>query len=281
MRIWITSSQGFLGRELCPRLLKHYDVLATNRDEVDLLDSSSVDSFIKAEKIDTIVHTAIKGGRRIKTDDTSVAYENILMYENLVKNSHRIGKLINFDSAACFDRREDIFNFKEADLGKHVPVDFYGFSKMNIALRSLNVKNSYNLRIFNCFGPCETVDRMTTSNIIKYIKKEELIVFKNKWMDIFFIDDLYMVLRHYLDHDNLPKDINLVYDNKNTLYDVAQMINQLDSYECHINILESGMDNSYTGDSSLINSLGFKFYGIEHGLRTMFNHIRHTISLNV
>lgn len=270
MHIWLTSGQGFLGRELLPKLSQKYHVSATNKQEVDLLDGNQVDAYISSKKVDVIVHTAIKGGRRIKQDNASVAYENILMYENLAKNNGKIQKLINFDSAACFDRRQNILNYKESDLGKHVPIDFYGFSKMNIALRSLQVKNSYNLRIFNCFGPSETVDRMTKANIIKYIEKEEITVFKNKWMDIFYIDDLWTVLDHYLQHKSLPKDINLVYEKKNTLLHVAEMINELNGHKSPIKLLEEGMDNSYTGDASLVKSLGFNFFGIEHGLNQMF-----------
>lgn len=276
MHIWLTSSQGFLGRELLPRLTTKYQVSATTKQEVDLLNGSQVDSYINSKKIDVILHTAIKGGRRIKQDDASVAYENILMYENLAKNSNKVERLINFDSAACFDRRQDIRNYKESDLGKHVPIDFYGFSKMNIALRSLQVKNSYNLRIFNCFGPSETVDRMTKANIIKYINNEEITVFKNKWMDIFYIDDLWTVLDYYLQNQTLPKDINLVYETKNTLVHVAEMINELDKHKSPIKVLEQGMDNSYTGDASLVKSLGFKFLGIKHGLRQMFQLLNDT-----
>lgn len=276
MHIWLTSSHGFLGRELLPRLSQKYQVSATSKHEVNLLNGNQVDAYIASKKIDVIIHTAIKGGRRIKQDDASVAYENILMFENLAKNSRKVDKLINFDSAACFDRRQDIRNYKESDLGKHVPIDFYGFSKMNIALRSSQIKNSYNLRIFNCFGPTETVDRMTKANIIKYIEKKEITVFKNKWMDIFYIDDLWMVLDHYLQKNSLPKDINLVYEKKNTLVHVAEMINELDQHKSLIKILEEGMDNSYTGDASLVKSLGFQFLGIEHGLRQMFQLLNNT-----
>jgi len=274
MNIWLTTSQGFLGQELLPRLSEKYSVVATTKAEVDLLDSNVVDSFIEKNKFDVIVHNAIKGGRRIKKDDASVAYENILMYENLVKHSSRVAKVINFDSAACFDRRRSIHNCKETDLGKSVPIDYYGFSKMNIALRSLQVSNSYNLRLFNCFGPTETEDRMTKLNILRYIKNEDLVVFKNKWMDIFYIDDLWAVLDYYLCQSAPPKDINLVYEEKNTLLDVAKMINESDDHKCKIVTLQDGFDHSYTGDPSLIKSLGLNFVGIKYGLRHMYDMLK-------
>lgn len=275
MNIWLTSCNGFLGMELIKRLnhlrVDATNVFATKREEVNLLDSNQVDAFIDNKKIDLIIHNAIRGGRRIRQDDTSVAYENILMYENLAKNSKKLFRIINFDSAACFDRRRNIHNCKESELGEFVPNDYYGFSKMNIALRSLQVPNSYNLRIFNCFGPLETKDRMTKSNIINYMQGQDIIVFKNKYMDIFYIDDLYTVLEYYLtDKPNLPKDINCVYETKTTLFDVAEIINSLDTKKSTIKVLEEGLDFSYTGDCSIIKSLNFDFKGLKYGLEHMY-----------
>lgn len=271
MNIWLTSSEGFLGKELLQRLESiDAKTFATNRSQVDLLDNLQVDNFIQKNKIDIIIHNAIKGGRRTREDDASTAYENILMYENIVKNSNKVSKIINFDSAAAFDRRRDICNSKESELGLHVPRDFYGFSKMNIALRSLQVINSYNLRIFNCFGLLETSDRMTKSNIKNYIDGNDIIIFKNKYMDIFYIDDLFSVIKHYLLNNDLPKDINCVYKNKTTLLDVAEMINNLDAKKSKIKILENEMGLSYTGSSEKIDSLNIEFKGLQYGLKFMY-----------
>jgi GDP-L-fucose synthase len=279
MNIWLTSNTGFLGLELFDRL-KTWEpettkLFATNRQQVDLLDSNQVDAFIKENRIDLIVHNAIKGGRRIKQDDSSVVYENILMFENLAKNHKKLFRIINFDSAACFDRRRNIHNCKESELGEHVPIDYYGFSKMNIALRSQQIKNSFNLRIFNCFGPLETPDRMTKLNIKNYIQGKDITVFKNKYMDIFYIDDLYTVLEYYLtEKSNQPKDVNCVYENKITLFDVAEIINNLDKNKSTIKVLQEGLDFSYTGDFSVLKSLNLKFKGLKYGLEYMYKILR-------
>lgn len=277
MNIWLTTKNGFLGLELSQRLKKKYKLFSTDRNSVDLLNSSSVDDFIEKNKIDIIIHNAIKGGRRNKIDTPEIVFENILMFENLAKNSNKIFKLINFDSAASFDRKRNIENFKEEELGKSIPTDFYGFSKMNIALRSYMIKNAYNLRIFNCFGPLETPDRMTKFNIIQYINNKELIVHKNKYMDIFYIDDLYKVLEYYLNNENLPKDINLVYKNKNTLIDIANIINNLDKQKSKIILEDQVNDFSYTGDSSTLDSLNINLFGVEYGINYMFKDLKEKI----
>jgi dTDP-4-dehydrorhamnose reductase len=273
MNIWLTSKKGFLGEELFRRLEREYNTFATDREEVNLLNSQEVDKFIHEKKIDVIIHNAIKGGRRTKPDDCSIFYQNILMFENIAKNSGKVFKIINFDSAASFDRRENICNFKESDLGKHVPSDYYGLSKMNVALRSLNIKNSYNLRIFNCFGECETDDRVTKANIIRYIRGENLIVHKNKYMDIFYIQDLWTVLQFYLNNKVAPKDLNLVYEEKNNLIEIMEIINNLENKKNEILVYEEGLEKYYTGDSSLIKSLNFNFLGIESGIHNMYKNI--------
>ena len=47
--------------------------------------------------------------------------------------------IINFDSAAIYNRSTDILNRKENDL-LIIPTDYYGFSKYVIYQRSLNYK---------------------------------------------------------------------------------------------------------------------------------------------
>jgi nucleoside-diphosphate-sugar epimerase len=278
MNIWLTSSEGFLGKELSMRLQLHAknsrsNFFTTNRQQVNLIDSTQVDLFIEKNEIDLVVHNAIKGGRRTKKDDALIVYENILMYENIAKNHEKLFRIINFDSAASFDRRRNIDNCNESEIGKNVPIDYYGFSKMNIALRSLQIENSYNLRIFNCFGPAETPDRMTKSNIINYIKNQDIVVFKNKYMDIFYIDDLYSILEYYLIEDNCPQDVNCVYNTKTTLLDVAEIVNNLSHKKSTIKVLQDGLDLSYTGNSTTLNSLNLKFKGLQYGIEFMYQQL--------
>ena len=61
------------------------------------------------------------------------------MLENLLKFSHKFKMIINFDSAAIYDRSTDILNRKENELITMIIMDF---------LNMLFIKDHYNLIIF-------------------------------------------------------------------------------------------------------------------------------------
>lgn len=261
MNILFTGHKGFLGRELIPHLSKDHNILFP---EIDYTKSELVDSFIQNHKVDVILHAAIKGGRRIKKDSSDDFYTNILMFENLCKYGI---KLINFDSGASFDRRRSIHKVSESELGECIPIDYYGLSKYLTAQKCGFCEHTYNLRFFNVFGPKETDDRFTKVNLYNYINKKEIVVFKDKYMDFFYIEDTKKVLDLYLKRNDLPKDINLVYNQKTTLSDVANMMNNLSSHKVPIKILDSSQDSSYCGNGSILKSLNLNLNGLEKSLK--------------
>ena len=73
-----------------------------------------------------------------------------------------------------------------------------------------SLDNVYNLRFFNVFGP-QTPDNMFTSvNIKNYISKKEIVIFKDKFMDFFGIEDKKKVIALYLSKHNLTQEKNLI-----------------------------------------------------------------------
>jgi GDP-L-fucose synthase len=267
MNILFTGHRGFLGRELIPYLSRNHDVFYP---EIDYTKKDQIESFLKDVKIDFILHAAIKGGRRVRQDIPDDFYINMLMFENLA--SLRM-PMINFCSGASFGRQEDIFLSNETQVGDRIPEDFYGFAKCLITQRCRQLQHIYNLRFFNVFGT-ETPDNMfTTANIKNYINKREIVIFKDKFMDFFGIEDTKKVLDLYLTGSNLPKEVNLVYENKTKLSDVANLINNLSDYKVSINILDSGNDKSYCGSGLILKSLNIQFNGLEKEIRNCYENI--------
>jgi len=264
MNILFTGHRGFLGKELIPYLSQKYNILCP---EIDYTKSEDIDNFILNNKIDIILHAATKGGRRVKKDSSEDFFTNMLMFQNLCKYGI---KLINFDSGAAFDRRRSIYKVTESEIGKHIPIDYYGLSKCLTGRECKYHEHTYNLRFFNVFGIKETNDRFTKVNIKNYIDETEIIIFKNKYMDFFYIEDTKKVVDLYLHDEDLPKDINLVYEEKNTLFDIADMINKSSNHKVPIEILDTGMDNSYCGDGSLLKSLNFNFIGLEKSIQKYY-----------
>lgn len=278
MNIMITGCSGFLGNELLS--LTGHTIFPTTREILDLRDGKKVSEFIDKNKIDVILHAAIKGGRRNRSDTAEDFYENLLSFENLISNANKIKMFINFDSAASYDRRGGVNGPTEKSFPHSIPIDYYGLSKYNISLRVREISNAYNLRIFNCFGFNETDDRMVKGNILRYISKQEIQIHCNKTMDFFYIDDLLKIVQSYVDriqddeNNKLPKEVNLCYNQKTTLFDIAKIINSLSDYKVDI-VIEDRTDQKfdYYGHSEHLDSLGLELKGLQCGIKEMYDKI--------
>lgn len=267
MNILFTGHRGFLGRELIPHLLKNHNVFYP---EIDYTNKEEVDSFVNKNQIEYILHAAIKGGRRIRQDIPDDFYINMKMFENLAAQKV---SMINFCSGAAFGRQDNIYLSEEIQVGERIPEDYYGFAKSLITQRCRQLDHVYNLRFFNVFGP-QTPDNMfTTANIKNYISKKEIVIFKDKFMDFFGTGDTKKVLDLYLENGkNLPKEINLVYNNKTKLSDVAGIINNLSDYKVPISLLEEGTDKSYCGSGKLLENLNIELNGLEKEIKNCYEY---------
>jgi len=175
--------------------------------------------------------------------------------------------MINFDSGASYDRRRSIYGVYEEEIGDHIPVDYYGLSKFVTGWKCGDFEHTYNLRFFNVWGPQETDDRFTKVNVDNYINGQEIVIFRNKYMDFFYIEDTKKVVDLYLSSDDLPKNINLVYPENVMLTDVANIINNLSKHNVPVKILKEGLDNSYCGNGSLLRALCPGLLGLEKSFK--------------
>ena len=113
----------------------------------------------------------------------------------------------------------------------------------------------------------------TSVNIMNYINKKEIIIFKDKLMDFFGIDDTKKVVDLYLSKDKkLPKEVNLVYNKGYYLSEIAEMINNLSDYKVPINILESGYDKSYSASGYELSRLNLELDGINTSIKKCYQH---------
>lgn len=267
MKILFTGHKGTLGKELIPYLKQKHDVYCY---DINYSSVENVNQFFQNQQIDFIIHSAIRGGRRVREDVVEDLYNNVMMFECLA--SQEI-PMINFCSGASYGRKRDITNVDEKDFGKITPDDYYGLSKYLITHRSRQMMNVYNLRFFNVFGPESPKNMFTSVNIMNYIKKEEIIIFKDKLMDFFGIDDTKKIVDLYLSKNKkLPKEINLVYNKNYYLSEIAEMINNLSNYRVPINILESGYDKSYSASGYELSRLNIELDGINTSIKKCYQY---------
>ncbi len=256
MKILITGGNGYVAKSLYNGL-KHYNVTTITRNDFDLTNRTATDEWFKGKYFDVVIHTAIKGGSRLKQETGNDFYQNLQMFYNLYYNKHCFNKFVHFGSGA--------------ELGQ--PSSPYGLSKKIINELIKNEFGFFNIRIFGVFDENELSTRFIKANIKRYIDKKPIIIHQNKQMDFFYMKDLLKVITEYIKgnpHTSLPKITECSYRNKYTLLDIANIINQLNTYEVPIKVLDSTLGSSYTGNSTPSLAL----MGLEKGIKETYNKIK-------
>ena len=212
--ILITGGNGYIAKSLSKALGNEYNVTSITRKNFDLTDKEATANWFKGKFFDVAIHTAIKGGHRLRQEDGDDFYQNLQMFYNLYYNQHCFGKLLSFGSGA--------------ELGQ--PIDPYGLSKKIINEFLKPEINFYNIRIFAIFDENELNTRFIKSNIERYINKEEIIIHQDKLMDFFYMKDLITLVKHYIEENHLPKIAECSYTKKYSLLNIANIINNLSDY---------------------------------------------------
>lgn len=277
MKILITGANGFLGKHF----KEHYSggehkVYSLGRQQLDVTSEKAVEEFFLNNNIDIVLHTAVKGGRRENPDTLDDFIDNMLMFRNLSRHSGQYKLMINFGSGAEFDRSKQIENMREDEIYERRPSDFYGLSK-NLITREINKhSNIINLRLFGCFGIHELPSRFMKNSISRLMKGMPLIIHKDMEMDFISIGDVLKTVDFFVknpDH-HLHKDLNLCYEDKVRLSDIAYIILDLTGAPNGVIFKERSKALSYSGDPRRFLSLGIKIDGLRKGIEQMIKDLR-------
>lgn len=254
INILITGGNGYIAKSLYESLNKQYNVTKISRNDFDLTDYLATFKWFSDKKFDVVIHTAIVGGSRLQPDSADAVNQNLKMLFNLQQNKHTFTKLITFGSGA------EIFQ----------PNTQYGLSKRAITEIVNNTENWYNLRIFGVFDHNELDTRFIKSSINRYIRKEPMIIHSDKIMDFFYMQDLAMLVDHYITNDTLPKLANCSYKTKLTLRNIADYINTLDTHQVSV-ILENVDElQFYCGTPCPVD---LNYHGIHTGIINTFRYL--------
>lgn len=248
--ILITGGNGYIARTINNQLRNKYNVFSISRKNFDLTCYNSTHEWFYERQYDVVIHTAVSGGSRLKNDDHDVYKNNMKMFDNLAANKSSFSKLITFGSGA------EIFH-------QDTP---YANSKREIAQKIQQLDNFYNLRIFGVFDENELPTRFIKGNIIRSIEGEPMIIHSNKIMDFFYMEDLISLINYYINNDG-EKEINCSYEQKYTLKNVADIINNISKKKVPI-IIENENDFSfYCGNPK---KLPINEIGLEEGIEKTY-----------
>jgi UDP-glucose 4-epimerase len=255
VRILITGGNGYIAKSITNRLWEKYHIISPGREELDLLDSKSVDTFFEGKYFDVVIHTATVGGSRLKEEDETVSFYNLIMFYNLIRKKEQFNKLISFGSGAEFKT-------------DYTP---YGFSKKIINKLIHKYENFYNLRIYAVFDEKEKDTRFIKSSIQRYIKNEPIVIHEDKLMDFIYMPDLISIVDFYITGTVLKKEIDCVYDDTVSLSNIAQQVNNLSINKVPINIEDSIPGQSYIGNYE---ELPIAFIGLEQGIKNVYSKLK-------
>ena len=100
MKILITGGNGYVAKSLYNAFKDQYNVTSITRQDFDLTDSSETIKYFSDKYFDIVIHCAIVGGSRLKSEDSSIIDQNLQMYYNLLSCKNKYNKFINFGSGA-------------------------------------------------------------------------------------------------------------------------------------------------------------------------------------
>tara|TARA_R110002020_G_scaffold5922_7_gene24398 strand:- start:2138 stop:2977 length:840 start_codon:yes stop_codon:yes gene_type:complete len=270
MNILVTGCKGFLARELISYFSDSHNVIKTDRTKLDPTNYENVKWFFDLYKVDVVIHTAIKGGKRNDQDNIENFFINTRMFENLSLFSDKYKMMFNFGSGAEFDRTIEIDQTLEEQINYRYPNDYYGLAKNLISKKIVYLNsNIYNLRLFGCFGQFEEPQRLIRSTYENFLNDNDAVILRDKMMDYFYAQDVARVIDFYIKNKDrrLPKDLNLCYSTKHTLSDIAFMIKNLTNTSQGVTIKNNNLGLSYTGCGKKLHDLGIKLSGLEEGVK--------------
>lgn len=262
LKIFLTGSGGYLGRNIIERLSNLYTIVAPRSKELDLTDDKSVSDFFKTQHIDIVVHGAVVGGSRTEEQEKDALKTNLRMFMNIMRNSDRFSKLIHLGSGAEYDKSLSMTEISEQDFDRSVPKDDYGFYKYLCSKYISNQTNGVNLRIFGIFGKYEDFRLRFISNAIcRNILGLPITINQNVNFDYVYVLDFVNILEHFILYDAAQKNYNIATGQKIDLVTISEMINEIADKTSEIQVTNPGLNTEYTADATLLKSelKNFKF----------------------
>ena len=250
MRIMITGANGFIGKYLSSYLQEvGHQIFACSRDKLDMLDANAVRQFFNTTYFDLVINCALVGRDNINDPMQSIQdpliRDNLRIWDNLVNNRHRFKRLINFGSGHEFDIDRDINYAQELDIFNCEPTFSYGYVKNFISRDAIQYENFYTLRLFGVFHYSENTKRFFKKLWTK--PKQDFIIENDRYFDFINLEDIAPMVELIGAGQVKDRDINLVYNEKLLLSDLAKQFNEIKILESNI-IVNNISNNSYTGD---------------------------------
>ncbi len=281
LNILITGAGGFIGKNLSEYLVANdYNVFSASHKDLELLNEESVKNYIEKNKINFIIHCAATGGSRLTgydKDKNDVVDANLQMFQNLQSCMTPQMRMISFGSGAEYDKSQPLAKISEADFGKSVPQDDYGYAKYQISKLVEETDNITCLRIFGLYGKYEDYRFKFISNaIVKNLLKMPIVINQNVIFDYLYIDDFLKIVEIFIKTPPKTKCLNITSTKSISLVEIAEIINEISEFKSEIIVKNKNLNNEYTANNEkLLKELGaFKFASYKQGIEQLYNYYK-------
>lgn len=267
MKILITGANGFIGNDLFNLLSKKYNVTGVfGRKDIDLTKFDHVKKLLE-NNYDIIIHCATAGRYETTSTDPQLLNDNLEMFLNFAFLKNKFKKFINIGSGAEFDLSINIDNISEDQIFERYPTFSYGLSKNLISKQIYKLDNFYTLRIFGCLSTSLPPTTLMSIFINQVSNNQKFKIVNDRYFDFFSMEDLLSVIEHYINEDNLKKDINLTYDTKLKISDVLKLYLINKQLSLDLLEIESETQINYTGNNKSLNTMNITLSGLENIIR--------------
>jgi len=270
--VLLTGGSGFLGKNIMEQLGGKCAISAPGSRELDLTNAEAVESFLKQNHFDVVVHAASSVLFSSKAGKEG-AEASLKMFQNVARCSRHFGKMIQIGSGAEYDKSRPLVRVREEEFGKRIPGDEYGLYKYECSKYIERTDNIVCLRLFGCFGKYEDYQTRFISNAIcrSLFGLPITIANRNVVFSYMFIDDFVRIVGHFINHDFAHKFYNATPDETYDLLSIAQKIKATSGNGLPLIVKNSGMGPEYTGDNSRLKAEipGFQFTRLDDGIKKL------------
>lgn len=277
MKILITGVSGFVGRNVKEYLERKggiYELYCPSSRQLNCLDEDEVTKYLINNRFDIVLHFALYADGIDKSKDKSKILEyNLRMFMNFAKNSNYYGRMYYAGSGAEYDKRYDINNVLEEDIGKTIPIDQYGLMKYIINEIIEKSDNIYNMRLFGIFGKYEYYPlKFISLACCKAIKDIPLTMRQNVYFDYLWIDDFCKMIEYFLQNEPLYHAYNMVSGKKISLMEICNYVLEISGKELPIYVCRDGFAKEYTASNTRFSNecKGFVYTPIKTAIQNLY-----------
>lgn len=262
-RILVTGGNGFVGKFIVNHLSQDHTVYSPTSRELDLRDILSVMQWFTTHEVDIVIHCALTGREELFSEEPNYLSDGLLMFRNLWHHRGQYQRFINLGTAYEFDLTKNNEMVVGDDILNHLPTTSYGYAK-NVAARIIReTPEFYNLRLFGVFHESESPKRF----LQKVKNDQEVCIGNDQFIDYVYLLDILPLIDHIVEGPIQHRDINVVYNDKYVLSDVAYMLcDILGQSREKIKVLGSNGKN-LTGDGEIYSQYVPNPMGLKQGLR--------------